>query len=125
MATARADQVEGKADGAVVEDTGSSRSSCYRTAFDTTRIRSPPYGGRATEHGLARIAVWAWAPDHWHRSFRLYRWCWIDVPARRADFTVAAAICGRECFGVFYPFPRLRFFVDRAREPAHRRCRPL
>src|SRR5215510_1346613 len=113
MSTARAVQVEGEADGAVVESTGSSCGSCYRTAFDTTCIRSPPYGRRATEHGLARIAVGAWAPDHWHRSFCLHRWCWLDVPARRADCAVAAPICDRKCLGLFHPYPGLRSSVDR------------
>src|SRR5215510_3740397 len=113
MSAARAAQVEGKADGAVVEGTGSSYSSCNPTAFDTTCICSPLYGGRATEYGLARIAVGAWAPDHWHRSFRLHRWGRIDVPARRADRAVAAPICGRKCLGLFHPYPGLRSSVDR------------
>src|SRR5262245_30933451 len=122
MATASAAHVEGEADGAVVEGTGSSCSSCYRTAFDTTCIRSPPYGGRATEHGLARIAVGAWAPDHWHRSSRLHRWYRIDVPARRADCAVATPICDRKCPGLFHPYPGLRSSMDGVGHRAHSRC---
>src|SRR5262245_38936436 len=102
MPTARP-QVGGKTDGAAGEDTGSGCNSNYRTDFGfTRRIRSPLYGRPATEHGVARIAVGTWAPNHWHRSFRLHRSRRIDVSARWTHRAVAAAICDGKRLGLLH-----------------------
>src|SRR5262249_52173601 len=121
MPTARP-QVGGQTDGAVVEGTGGGCSSNYRIDFDFThRIRSPLYGGRATEHGVAGIAVGTWTPNHWHRSFCLHRSCWIDVSARWTHPAVAAAVCDRKRLRLFHACPGLRSSVARGGHRAHRR----